>query len=372
MESTLPKICLAMIVKNEAHVIERCLKSVKPIIDYWVINDTGSHDGTQELIKKILHDTPGELIENDWVDFSFNRNQALETARGKSEYIFVIDADEILEINNSFDKNNIAADSYNILIHTPNDTVLRPQLYKNQHNWYYYGAIHEQLHQPELIKTENLPSLNIISCCDGARTTDPEKLSKDVALLKKEIKKDPENILYLNYLGQYHLRILDFKNALTYFELLIETDNKLEKEHKFEHWYALYQIADLKHKLNHPWEEVLLLYLDAFFYHPQHFLPIYTIARYYLYVVHKPHTAFMFIQRAINLPKILNIPFIHNNTYYFLLFDYIYCTGVIGRNKEAYHVSLSIIDDPNLPEVLRDSVRSNHQSIKNSIIKAEN
>ena len=37
-----PRICLNMIVKNEAPVIERCLASVRPWVDYWVIVDTGS------------------------------------------------------------------------------------------------------------------------------------------------------------------------------------------------------------------------------------------------------------------------------------------------------------------------------------------
>ena len=35
-------INLCMIVKNEAHVIERCLASVLPLIDKWSIVDTGS------------------------------------------------------------------------------------------------------------------------------------------------------------------------------------------------------------------------------------------------------------------------------------------------------------------------------------------
>ena len=34
-------LCLSMIVKNEASVIGRCLPSLRPIIDYWVIVDTG-------------------------------------------------------------------------------------------------------------------------------------------------------------------------------------------------------------------------------------------------------------------------------------------------------------------------------------------
>ena len=40
-------ICLNMIVKNEAPVIGRCLASVLPFVDRWVIVDTGSTDGTQ-------------------------------------------------------------------------------------------------------------------------------------------------------------------------------------------------------------------------------------------------------------------------------------------------------------------------------------
>ena len=49
-----PTICLNMIVKNESRVIKRCLESVKGFIDYWVIVDTGSEDGTQDMIKKII------------------------------------------------------------------------------------------------------------------------------------------------------------------------------------------------------------------------------------------------------------------------------------------------------------------------------
>ena len=45
-----PTICLNLIVKNESHVIRELFESVAQYIDYWVIVDTGSTDGTQELI----------------------------------------------------------------------------------------------------------------------------------------------------------------------------------------------------------------------------------------------------------------------------------------------------------------------------------
>src|ERR1700680_162948 len=78
-----PRVCLNMIVKNESKIIKRCLTSVLPIIDYWVIVDTGSTDGTQNIIKDFMKEKgiPGELHERPWVNFAHNRNQALELAK---------------------------------------------------------------------------------------------------------------------------------------------------------------------------------------------------------------------------------------------------------------------------------------------------
>ena len=56
-------LCLNMIVKNKVSVIARCLVSVRPIIDYWVIVDTGSTDGSQETVRTLMRDLPGELHE---------------------------------------------------------------------------------------------------------------------------------------------------------------------------------------------------------------------------------------------------------------------------------------------------------------------
>ena len=76
-----------MIVKNEKDVIVRCLESVKPVIDYWVIVDTGSTDGTQKIIKKELKDIPGELYERPWKNFGENRSEAFNLAKGKGDFI---------------------------------------------------------------------------------------------------------------------------------------------------------------------------------------------------------------------------------------------------------------------------------------------
>jgi len=61
-------ISLVMMVKNESAIIRRCLDSVKGVIDYWVICDTGSTDGTKEIRKGVPEGNPGVLHEVPWVD----------------------------------------------------------------------------------------------------------------------------------------------------------------------------------------------------------------------------------------------------------------------------------------------------------------
>src|SRR5215471_11928556 len=104
-------LCLNMIVKNEAPVIARSLASVRPITDYWVIVDTGSTDGTQDAIRALMADLPGELHERPWRDFAHNRTEALELARPHGEYVLIIDADDVLECETQFKMPVLEADS---------------------------------------------------------------------------------------------------------------------------------------------------------------------------------------------------------------------------------------------------------------------
>jgi len=48
------KICLWTHVQNESGIIERMLQSAVDYIDYWVIVDNGSTDGTQDIIKNFF------------------------------------------------------------------------------------------------------------------------------------------------------------------------------------------------------------------------------------------------------------------------------------------------------------------------------
>jgi glycosyltransferase involved in cell wall biosynthesis len=113
-----PLLCLNMIVKNEANIIENTLMIIisKVPIDYWVISDTGSTDGTQDIIKSFFNfvGIKGELYEDKWVDFAYNRTKALEYAYNKSKYLMVFDADDKIIGNITLPK-ELTKDGYNYL-----------------------------------------------------------------------------------------------------------------------------------------------------------------------------------------------------------------------------------------------------------------
>src|SRR5580704_12293904 len=137
-----PTLCLNMIVKNEAKVIARCLESVKPIIDSWVIVDTGSTDGTQALVRSIMGDLPGELHERPWRDFGYNRTEAIQLARGKADYLFVIDADDLLVVPPGFVVPELAEDSYYVRVEYAGTTYWRLHVFRSDLDFRYGGVLH--------------------------------------------------------------------------------------------------------------------------------------------------------------------------------------------------------------------------------------
>src|ERR1700761_8914059 len=100
-----------MIVRDEAPVIGRCLASVRGLVDHWVVVDTGSTDGTQDLVRAAMAGVPGFLVEREWVDFGHNRTEAVQLARPHADYSLVIDADEELIVPEGWSWPELTADS---------------------------------------------------------------------------------------------------------------------------------------------------------------------------------------------------------------------------------------------------------------------
>lgn len=178
-------ICLNMIVKDEEKVIQRCLESVKPLINYWVIVDIGSSDRTREIICETLKDIPGQLHERAWHNFAVNRNEALDLAKGKGDFLLFIDADEVFVYGEKFQFPKLDKDAYFFRVkNMENEHILseylRLLLINNRLNWNWKGVLHEDLYCTEA-KTGGLMEeiINHSRTKEGARGQDPQKYLKD-------------------------------------------------------------------------------------------------------------------------------------------------------------------------------------------------
>jgi glycosyltransferase involved in cell wall biosynthesis len=104
------KISAVIITKNEAANIERCLNSIKEVVDEIIVIDSFSTDNTKEICEKFNV----KFIPNTFVNYSQQKNFGIDQA--SNEIILSLDADEALEetlkneIKNT--KNNFTADGY--------------------------------------------------------------------------------------------------------------------------------------------------------------------------------------------------------------------------------------------------------------------
>lgn len=241
-------ICLAMIVKNEASVIRRCLDSVRPFITHWVIVDTGSTDGTQDIIRDYMSDMPGELYEREWRDFAHNRSEALSLARPMADYSFVIDADDELIWPENFELPELIDDAYNFTIVDEPLIYPRIQLVKNSLSWRYRGVLHEFMACEKKYTASDL-GLSIRRNHDGDRRKDPAIFLRDAAIFEKALteNKDPDLAgRYTFYLAQ------SYRDAKNY-EKALENYLKRSKMGGWEEevYYSHYQAGNLMQALNY-------------------------------------------------------------------------------------------------------------------------
>jgi glycosyltransferase involved in cell wall biosynthesis len=251
-----------MIVKNEAPVIARCLASSRPIIDYWVIVDTGSTDGTQDKIWTLMADLPGELHERPWRDFAHNRTEALELSRSHGEYVLVIDADDELEFEPQFKMPTLQDDSYMLRITDTSVRYNRTQIVRAVLPWRWRGVLHEFLTCEDARSSSGiLEGLRLRRNHDGARRRDPQTYRHDVEILKAALQTERDPFMrsrYEFYLAQSYRDCGEKGKALQAYLRRAELGFWAE-----EVFMSLYSAAKLQEALGQPFDEVIATYLRA-------------------------------------------------------------------------------------------------------------
>ena len=345
-----------MIVKNESQVITRCLTSLLPIINYWVIVDTGSTDGTQQIIRDFMqkNGVAGELHERPWVNFGHNRNEALQLAQGKADYIFFIDADEYLVYDPDFKLPHLDKDYYYVTISHAGTKYSRTQLINSRLKWAWIGVLHEVLCPPALSSYATLEKVTNIYTTEGARSKDPQKYQKDAQILETALKEDPNNSRYVFYLAQSYRDAGDYAQALKNYEKRAEMGGWDQ-----EVFYALLQVGSMQEVLEMAPEVVVSSYNRAYQYRRSRAEPLYQIAHLYR-LKGDFKSGYLIAKIAQTLPQTQDILFVQQWMYdYGIPLELSICAYWTGKYEECQQISLEILKRKELPANVRTCVENN-------------
>jgi glycosyltransferase involved in cell wall biosynthesis len=343
-----------MIVKNEAHVITRCIASVKPLITSWCIVDTGSTDGTQELICKELADLPGDLYERPWKDFGHNRTEAIELARGKADYDLVMDADDVLVIPNSFVMPLLTADSYEIRVEDSGISYYRIHFFRGDLDFHYVGVLHEVIISGPGRTLARLDGLTYRRAYDGARSADPQKFRKDAEVLKKALRAEPDNARYAFYLAQSWRDAGEYAKAAAVYERRAAMGGWPE-----EVWYSLYERARIADRLGEDDDAVIAHYIRAFEARPQRAEALCELAR-SLRLRSRLAAAYPFARAASDIPRPNDILFIDDTVYTWRALDELGIAAYYaGLYREGVAANKRLLSGRVLPEGERARIKKN-------------
>ncbi len=337
-------LCLNMIVKNEAKIIIRALASVKDYIDYWVIADTGSTDGTDTIIEQFFQDhaIPGELYHHPWQNFGFNRTLALQHAKNKAEYILLMDADMVLLVDDPAFKGKLVDDVY-LIYQGIEFTYANPRIIKSTLDAEYRGVTHEYLYVPNAQRT-TLTGISFIEYCDGGNR--PEKFQRDVQLLETGLKAEPENERYWFYLGQSYKDLKQYDKAIPCYKKRLELGIEFkEKEWPEEMYYSLYMLGRCYQEIKN-WAAALAYYLEAYEYYPKRAESIYEVTQCYR-TLKKYKLAYKFAQWGLEIPYPKDdILFVSRDVYdYKFLYELSIIFYYSGEKEKGYLLSELLIHD---------------------------
>ncbi len=337
-------ICLNMIVKNETRVLGRLFASLKDVIDYYIIVDTGSTDGTPEFISKQMDEygINGEVHSQPWMNFGFNRNQALQYVyqKGYQGWVLFIDADE--EFASSvplFYKDLQPGVSYRLEKHHDELRYALPNLVDvRKTRWEWRGVVHEYLQHisgPEEYQTMPLAWI-IYHAGEGARShgiSSEEKFLRDAALLETACENDPDDARSRFYLAQSYQN--GGKTELAYQHYLRRAAMNGWAEETF---IAQLRAGNQAAWLNRPYAEVVEALEQAYIMRPTRAEPLHALAVYHREIERYPK-AYIYARNASLIPRPNDSLFVNNDIYKWQILDEIgvaaYWVGQYGESRDA-------------------------------------
>ncbi|MEW6262787.1 MAG: glycosyltransferase [Thermodesulfobacteriota bacterium] len=208
-----PRVSVAMIVKNEEVLLEKCLKSVQDL-DEIVVLDTGSQDRTVEIARRYTDKVYQDYIWND--DFSEARNQAKSRCSG--DWILSIDADEELEPGGAAKIRQAIQTARKVVylkMCSGDNVHYFPRLFRNLPEIKWVGAAHECIN----LVDDNRGDIVINYGYSPSHQQDPDLILR---ILKKEVEKNPSLVRERYYLGREYSYRRDWAPAIYHLEQYVQ------------------------------------------------------------------------------------------------------------------------------------------------------
>jgi tetratricopeptide (TPR) repeat protein len=349
-------LTVVIMVKDEADVI---IPTLKPFVDAGVtsflVYDTGSTDGTQNMVRDYFSDHRIEhayIIEEPFIDFAASRNRALDLAEQifvHNTFLVMLDAEwytynvsgliDYCKKHKNYVDPNCTGSCYLMRLLTVGDNInnYTPRLIRQGYNVRYAGVVHESIPNspsgmvPDSIYFEYRPQ----QC---GQDKSKARYFRDYELLKKSHEDDPTNKRTLFYLGQTCQFMDDWEQAIFYYQKRLDT-----KEVSEERYLAGYRIGcAIEHIVAEAYkngssqqyteEDAVNYFLKAYNLWPYRAEPLFRIACYY--IRHNQHAiAYLFASRAVQLPYPFNNSlFVENRVYDYLRYDILgQCALYVGE-----------------------------------------
>lgn len=299
IDSSLPRVCLNMIVKNESRIIRRLLESVAPVIDAYCICDTGSTDNTVEIIRDFFADKGihGKIPKEPFRDFAHNRSFSLKQCESLDvDYILLLDADMIFKLGEGVTpeefKRGLTHDAYHMFQGTEAFYYKNARIVKNRIGASYWGVTHEYLKTPEgssygLIETTRA-FINDVG--DGGSKSD--KFERDIRLLLKGLEENPNNDRYTFYLANSYRDHGNQDAAIQYYKKRIDLGGWYE-----EVWHSYYSIGKC-YRAKGDMVNAVHWWMEAYQFFPKRIENLYEIITHYRQIG-KNHIAYMYYVMAL-------------------------------------------------------------------------
>jgi glycosyltransferase involved in cell wall biosynthesis len=299
----MPKLALNFICKNESHVIERMLNSIVKVTDLIVCNDTGSTDGTQQMIKNWgeKNNIPTYVFERPFDNFENSRNHAMSKLRDTVSELgwdpndvwgYWIDCDEQLVVYPDFNKSQFDRDLYMINTSIGAMKYTRNTFFRVSKPFAWYGPVHEFIIYTgqDQITSGLAVGLDVDVRMDGGswKTDVSEKYKNHANILEDYITKnnDPRWVFYTAQSWHDAASIQNnreeneerWRRSIKYYRQRVARNDGYEEER----YYSQLRIGSIMRIMEAPWEETHQELLKAYSLDPLRGESIKLIADHYL------------------------------------------------------------------------------------------